>query len=214
MKLQSRTAGSAVVWNATDRKRSAPGKCHVLLVHLIALICWGVTSRSLVAQSTPNLLDVLRARTQAVETFHCQVEVTYCAGADRETYNRDRDILDEYLVAKGTITEAKLSERRALRSRPFSMTGAAYRYFARRDGHVRLDRYGTSLDDGLEAASRRSLVVWTGDRWQHFIPVQNDMGDRPPSMLVHRQEALTPHCEVARGAAAILNSVLKEELQL
>jgi hypothetical protein len=163
---------------------------------------------------SPKIADLLRARAQSWETLQAQMIVSYRAGADLESYDQDQDVLEQYFVRKGMMTVEELEEERKLRQRPFTMVGECLRYYATRNGPLRMERFGEPVNGQFPQSVKPSVTVWTGDRWKNLVPAGRFQPGRAPMMQVHLESGKYPPTEVFCGNALPLNVPLCRELGL
>jgi len=164
-------------------------------------------------ETSSDLIDILKARAGAVESFKADVSVTDMSGNGRQDLAVAMRQFSVWLKLHHPDWLAKYDRSRSLIEEPSPPNTTAYRYFFQNPGRLRLEIYQTVMGSSAPASPGQlvAIKVYTGDRWQQYVPAaQLSNGKKPDQLDIHaKSRSDIPDVEVARCQGAFLDHRLK-----
>lgn len=149
-----------------------------------------------------DLVEVLRARAEAVHTFRADVHLSFSEGAERAAFVKDNLAFTQWGIKKRMISQEEAAVRdTSIRSmlQPDRQADEHYRYSADSSGKMRVEL-------ALGTPKKSIVFVYTGSVWRYLVTSGADpaVPARAPQMGLNSRLAELSYgkwLEVARGNA-------------
>ncbi len=169
-------------------------------------------------EDATSMLEVLKARAGAAQTFQADVQVTTTAGGDRPRYAQHlRTLAAWYRKNQPELAADNIDQQAKYMTYMPPPQTTFYRYYAQPGGPLRIEEYGGPSEGGREAFDREPILrIYTGDRWLVFTP-QSRLGKSTTQhqMMIHTgYQGQIPSFEIARGQAVNASHELRQTLSL